>query len=130
MSRQRSSPAPLVDNVFDIEHPDGRRRDTDRVGVDVPDAVVDLRDELAYLRFRGRRCDALACFVDFSTKGDRGWRVRHVLALQLLADPPQLVPRPVEVGEWLAVPRQVIEFAPLTRLSDLLLDPRLPRHAR
>src|SRR5206468_8114952 len=55
---------------------------------------------------------------------------RELLVPQLLAQPPQLVVGPVEVGDGLPGAGQVVELAPLHALPDLALDPRLPPHLR
>src|SRR5436190_7853730 len=90
------------------------------------DPLVDLLDNLDHLRLGGRLVDGRACVFDVLAQRQGRGEVRHALASQLVANPPELVVGPVEVPDRLAMAREAIEVAALHPLADLAVDPRLP----
>ena len=82
---------------------------------------------LAHLGLAGRRHRRLDDRVALGPDGDGRWRDRHVLALHLGLDPPEIVVRPIEIVDRLPVTGQIVERSVASGLVDLTLDPRLPR---
>lgn len=115
-------PPPLHDEI-DVERSDAGRRAPRAESVHMSDPLVEPADHLANHGLAGCRHRRFDHPVSLAPNGDGRRCDRHVLALNLGFDPPQLVVRPFEIVDGAAVTGQIVERSSTSTFVDLTLDP-------
>ena len=121
---------PFPDRLLETEYPDCRRWPADGVRVDVPDAVVDRRDDHAYLCLCGRRSDPFEALHRTLDEARSREASTDAFPLQLLATHHSSSLGRSRSGKGFPWPGKSSNSPRSRALPNLLLDPRLPPHTR